>query len=124
VTFAALIMFEHKTRPILPLNRFVERQFRFLFYALAILGFSLGVGMCGYHFVARLGWVDALLNASMILTGMGPVNDMPTAASKLFASAYALYSGIVFLSTAAVFLAPAVHRLLHILQVEQNEPND
>jgi hypothetical protein len=114
-------MFEHKTHPLLPLNRYLERQFRFLVYSLLILVFSLGIGIAGYHFIAKLGWTDALLNAAMILTGMGPVNAMVTPASKWFASAYALYSGIVFLSTAAVLLAPALHRLLHTLQLDANE---
>lgn len=117
-------MFEHKTHPVLPLNRFLKRQMRFLVYSMLILGLSLGIGIVGYHFVAKLGWVDALLNASMILTGMGPVDAMTTKAAKVFASAYALYSGIVFLSTAAVLLAPALHRLLHILQRDREEEND
>jgi len=116
-------MFEHKTTPLLPVHRFIQRQLRFLLYSAVVLGISLGIGIVGYHFMAHLGWIESLLNASMILTGMGPVDAMTTNASKIFASAYALYSGIVFLSTAAVLLAPAVHRVLHILQLD-NEAED
>ena len=71
------------------------------------------MGMLGYHFLARLTWLDALVNASMILTGMGPVDQMTTVGAKLFASFYALFSGVAFLTIVAVLLAPAVHRFLH-----------
>ena len=74
---------------------------------------SLALGMLGYHFLARLTWLDALVNASMILTGMGPVDQMTTVGAKLFASFYALFSGVAFLTIVAVLLAPAVHRFLH-----------
>ena len=74
---------------------------------------SLALGVLGYHLVAGLSWIDALVNASMILTGMGPVNEMTTVGAKLFASFYALFSGVAFLTIVAVLLAPAVHRFLH-----------
>jgi len=74
---------------------------------------SLALGMLGYHLVAGLSWIDALVNASMILTGMGPVDEMSTVGAKLFASFYALFSGVAFLTIVAVLLAPAVHRFLH-----------
>ena len=74
---------------------------------------SLALGVLGYHFLARLTWLDALVNASMILTGMGPVDQMTTVGAKLFASFYALFSGVAFLTIVAVLLAPAVHRFLH-----------
>jgi hypothetical protein len=85
--------------------------------ALLVAG-SLVLGMCGYHFVVGLPWIDALLNASMILTGMGPVDPVRTTAGKLFASAYALFSGVIFLTTAALVFAPAVHRFLHRFHLE------
>jgi hypothetical protein len=75
--------------------------------------FSLILGILGYHFTENLGWLDSLLNASMILTGMGPVDPMTTTAGKLFASFYAIFSGVVFLTTIAYILAPAAHRFLH-----------
>jgi len=89
-----------------------------------ILTASLGVGVVGYHYVARLPWIDALLNASMILTGMGPVDPMPDAKAKLFASFYALFSGVVFLGIASVLVAPFAHRLLHRFHLEGREKKD
>lgn len=80
---------------------------------------SLGIGVLGDHFIGALGWVDSLYNASMILTGMGPVNEMVTDAATLFASAYAIFSGVIFLSTVAIFFAPFAHRLMHLLRIEE-----
>ncbi len=79
---------------------------------------SLGLGMLGYHFFGDLSWIDALLNAAMILTGMGPVDPLHTVVAKLFASFYALFSGIVFITTAGVLLAPVMHRFLHKFHLE------
>lgn len=114
-------MFEHKTLPLCPVHLFVKRQLRYILYSSLVLVFSISIGVLGYHFIAHLGWIDSLLNSCMILTGMGPVDKMVTDAAKVFASFYALYSGIVFLSTAAVMLAPAAHRLLHILQMDRED---
>ena len=86
-------MFEHKTTPLLPIHRYVQRQLRFFLYSCVVIGFSITIGVLGYHFVAHLGWIDSLLNASMILTGMGPVGELPNNTAKLFASCYALFSG-------------------------------
>ena len=91
---------------------------RSLALALGIIGVSLGLGIFGYHFCAGLSWLDALLNASMILTGMGPVNELHTTRAKLFASFYALFSGVVFITSVAVMLAPMVHRFLHKFHFE------
>lgn len=85
---------------------------------------SLGIGMAGYHWTEGLPWLDALLNASMILTGMGPVNPVQTAAGKLFASAYALFSGVVFLTAVAVLLAPGFHRFLRKFRLDMDEEDD
>jgi hypothetical protein len=81
------------------------------------------LGILGYYTIAGLGWVDSLLNASMILTGMGPVDPMPNDASKIFASAYCIYSGVAFLTSIAVFLSPALHRLMHQLHIEKGNVN-
>lgn len=113
--------FEHKQRPLLPLRAFVTRQLRFAAFALFLVFLSLLVGMTGYHFIVGFSWLDAFYNASMILTGMGPVAPMETPGAKIFAGLYALFSGVVFLTTAAVLLAPLVHRLLHRLHMEPEE---
>lgn len=82
---------------------------------------SLGLGVLGYHLLGRLSWLDALVNASMILTGMGPVGENKTVAGKLFAAFYALFSGVAFLTIIAVLLAPVVHRFLHRFHLELAE---
>ena len=86
---------------------------------------SLGLGCAGYHYFGELDWVDSLLNSSMILTGMGPVNPMRSTSAKLFASAYALYSGVAFLTMMATLVAPLAHRLIHKfhLEDESDEPD-
>lgn len=86
-------------------------------YAGLFLAASLGLGVLGYHWLCGLGWVDAVLNASMILTGMGPVSPMPSDAAKLFASAYAVFSGVAFLTTFSILIAPVLHRVLHRLHL-------
>jgi hypothetical protein len=90
-------------------------------FAAALLTVALMFGILGYHWVARLPWIDALLNASMILTGMGPVDVLKTDAAKIFASAYALFSGVVFLSATGIVMAPIVHRVLHRFHVERGD---
>jgi hypothetical protein len=106
-------MFEHYSKPLLPRELFMVRVLRYLGFTVLSLGVSLGLGMAGYHYLNELSWLDSLLNASMILTGMGPVDPMKNDAAKWFASFYALFSGVAFLSTVAVFLSPIVHRFLH-----------
>lgn len=114
-------MFEHHSKPLLSRKRFIRRQVKYALFAGGFIGASLGIGVWGYMYFAGFDAVDALLNASMILAGMGPVGDLPDDAAKLFASFYALYSGIALLTTAGVMLAPLVHRLLHSLHMEQDE---
>jgi hypothetical protein len=106
-------MVEHRQQPLASHRAYITHRLRSLVAAAAILLPSLGLGMLGYHFFAKLHWIDALLNASMILTGMGPVDTLQTNGAKLFASCYALFSGIVFITTAGVLLAPVIHRVLH-----------
>jgi hypothetical protein len=85
---------------------------------------SLAIGVIGYHVTAGLGWVDALLNASMILTGMGPVDELHTDGAKIFASLYAIFSGVAFLTIVAVLMAPLVHRFLHRFHLELADQDD
>lgn len=106
-------LFERHHEPLLPAGAFFRRLVASAAIASGLLLVSLGIGVWGYHAFGGLGWTDSLLNASMILTGMGPVNPMVTQAAKLFASAYALFSGVAFLTIMGVLLAPVVHRFLH-----------
>lgn len=86
-----------------------------------VIVLSLGVGVLGYHYLENLGWVDALLNAAMILGGMGPVNSLSTNAGKVFASLYALFSGVIFLAATGVIIAPLVHRVLHRMHLDDEQ---
>lgn len=112
-------MYEHKSEPLLPFRRFARRLLGHFIVALAAIFGSLGIGVVGYHFLERLTWLDALLNASMILGGMGPVDAIRTPAGKLFASFYALFSGVVFLVIVGILIAPIGHRFLHKLHLEK-----
>jgi hypothetical protein len=111
-------MYEHHRQPVLERSQFVRRVARHGVVSCLLVAFSLSLGTIGYHAAAGLDWIDAFLNASMILTGMGPVNELGTPAAKIFAALYALYSGVVFLVAAGVLLAPALHRMMHRLHVE------
>jgi hypothetical protein len=117
-------MFEHRRSALLPRREFLLRQLRFTALSGAIVLGALAVGTLGYHDLAALPWVDALLNAAMILSGMGPVDTLETSAAKLFATAYALASGVLFITTVGVLFAPIVHRFLHRLHVEFDEERD
>jgi len=110
--------YEHKTEPLLPFRRFIARLMAHFSAGLLVIAGSLGLGVLGYHHFERLPWLDALLNASMILGGMGPVDPVRSTGGKAFASGYALFSGVVFLVVAGIIMAPAVHRLLHRLHFE------
>jgi ABC-type Na+ efflux pump permease subunit len=106
-------VYEHSSEPLLPRQIFLGRVVRSFLVAAVAMGAWLLIGTLGYHSLAKLGWIDALLNASMILSGMGPVDPLPNDTAKVFASIYAIFSGVVFLSTSAILVAPVVHRLMH-----------
>ena len=110
--------FEHRREALLPRPVFLRRMARWAAVAGVVLVGSLALGVCGYHFIEGLPWIDALLNASMILGGMGPVDTLKTRGGKLFASFYALYSGLAIISIAGLMVAPAAHRMLHIFHLE------
>ncbi len=112
---------EHHKKPLLSRKQFFKRQLMYTGFSLIILGGSIGIGVAGYHYTGNLPWLDSFLNASMILTGMGPVDKMNTTAGKLFASFYALFSGISFLSFIAVLATPVYHRFLHKLHLDIGE---
>jgi hypothetical protein len=111
-------MFEHKWAPLLPRPAFARRMAAHAAFALAFVAGSLLVGVEGYHRIEGLSYIDSLLNASMLLGGMGPVGELHTVGGKLFASAYALFAGIGFLVIAGVLFAPVIHRFLHKFHLE------
>jgi hypothetical protein len=111
--------FEHAKKPLLDLKSFRQRQMIFFLYAVLLIVICLGIGMIGYRYIADLDWMDSFYNASMILAGMGPADELHTNGAKLFAGWYAIFSGVIFLGTIAVMFAPMVHRFLHQLHVEK-----
>jgi hypothetical protein len=114
-------MFEHRKQPLLSRAKFLRRVGRHWLVAFGVLVFGLGIGVLGYHWLAHLSWIDSLLNASMILGGMGPVDQLKTDGAKIFASCYALFSGLAFIGIVSVLLAPFVHRMLHRFHAEERE---
>ena len=106
-------MYEHRKAPLLPWPEFLARVARHAGIGVAILAVALGIGMLGYHYWEGMPWIDAFANAAMILSGMGPFGPLQTDSGKLFAGFYALFSGLAFITTAGIILAPAAHRLLH-----------
>jgi hypothetical protein len=115
-----MIFFEHKSEALLPLPAFFARLMRNGILAGAIILVALLIGVAGYHWLGPLPWLDALVNASMILGGMGPVDPIHTVAGKWFESIYALFSGVAFLTSAGVFFAPLLHRLMHRFHLEES----
>jgi hypothetical protein len=108
------MIYERRHVPPIPPLKFAVRMARHTAAAAIFIAFSLGIGMAGYHALERMSWLDAFLNASMILGGMGPVKtEGLSEAGKLFAGCYALYSGLAFIAVTGLLLAPVVHRVLH-----------
>ncbi len=114
-------MFEHHRQKLLPRTQFVRRQIAFTLVALGIIVVSLAVGMIGYHAFEGLSWVDAFLNAAMLMGGMGPLAQLTTTAGKIFAGCYALYCGLVLLISVGIFAAPIFHRFLHHFHLEVDD---
>ncbi len=111
-------MYEHRSKPLLPFEAFLARLGRSVALVAVMVACALGLGVLGYHALAELSWIDSLLNASMILSGMGPVSELRGDAAKIFASAYALFSGVVFITSVGVVGAPILHRFLHQFHLE------
>jgi hypothetical protein len=111
-------MYEHKSQPLAPPRVYYRRLLNNFLFACGILGVCLLIGIAGYHFIAGATWIDAFHNASMILSGMGPVIEIRNDGGKVFSSFYALFSGIVFITNIGVILAPSIHRLFHRLHLQ------
>ncbi len=112
-------MFEHRSDPLLPRHSFLLRAVGYLTLSAVVVGAALGIGVLGYHHLGGLSWIDALVNASMILGGMGPVDPIASNAGKYFASFYALFSGLLFIGAASLAMAPFVHRIMHKLHLDE-----
>jgi hypothetical protein len=114
-------MFEHMHEKVVPLSVFLKRMVGSAGLGLGLLFVALSIGIGGYHWIGGLDWIDSLLEASMILGGMGPINPLATPGAKLFASVYALFSGVVFIALMGLLLTPVAHRLLHKFHVKDSE---
>ena len=114
-------MFERKHESIAPVPVFIKRVVLSFGLALLLILTALFIGIAGYHWEAGMGWTDALLNASMILGGMGPVDRLTTTGAKVFASAYALFSGLVFIAVMGVIFSPLLHRMLHKFHIDDRD---
>jgi hypothetical protein len=113
-------MYEHKTEPLAPVATFYQRILKHILIATGIILVCLAIGIIGYHYTAGIPWLDSLHNASMILSGMGPVVEIKTMSGKWFSSAYALFSGVVFITNVGIILAPAIHRMFHRLNLDND----
>src|SRR5438876_1674772 len=114
-------MFERRHEKLASVSVFVKRIFASLGIAVCLIGLALAIGITGYHMLAGFGWIDSLLEASMILGGMGPVNPLANDGAKVFASLYALFSGLMFIGIMGVVLSPIVHRFLHKFHVDEED---
>ncbi len=114
-------MYEGKHLPLAPMRIFIRRIICNLAIGVGVILFSLGIGMAGYSYFEKMGWVDAYENAAMILSGMGPADTITTAGGKIFAGTYALFSGIIFLVVIAILIAPIFHRFFHSFLVSDHK---
>lgn len=114
-------MFEKKTDPLLPLAGFYVRLARNIFFGLISVVIALCIGMLGYHHLEKMAWVDAFANASMILSGMGPLTPLVTTGGKLFAGFYSLFSGLAFIMIMGVIFSPVIHRFFHKFHLDDGE---
>ena len=114
-------MFERKHEKIAPVSVFAKRMAGSVALAGILGSIALSIGIAGYHWIAGFGWVDSILEASMILGGMGPANQLITTGAKLFASGYALFSGLVFIALMGIVLGPLVHRMLHKFHMDEED---
>jgi hypothetical protein len=118
------MMYESRHQPLLHRAKFLRRLLLHSAVAIALVVFSIGIGMLGYRHFEHLSWLDAFLNTSMLLGGMGPIQFPQTEGGKLFAGFFALYAGLVFIASAALLLAPVVHRLMHRFHLTSSSRDD
>jgi len=114
-------VFEHRASPLLSRREFYRRFAKYFLWSQLLVAAALGIGMIGYHCFEGMNWVDAFVNAAMILSGMGPVGELKSDSGKIFAGCYALFSGLVFITVAGVLIAPIAHRALHKFHLESGK---
>jgi hypothetical protein len=113
--------FERRKDKLAPVSIYVQRIAASLAIAIGLMLLALAVGIIGYHLIAGFNFVDSLLEASMILGGMGPVRELPNDAAKMFASIYALFSGVIFIALMGIILSPVAHRVMHKFHIDQTD---
>jgi hypothetical protein len=112
-------MYERRTDPLLPRPLFLRRLGSHLLAATGVVIASLLIGTTGYHGLGKQSWIDAFLNAAMLLGGMGQVGEVPTSSGKVFAAVFALYAGLVLIAVTTLILTPVLHRVLHSVHLEE-----
>ncbi len=117
-------MFEHRHKPLIPRADFYRRLAKFAAFSFGLIVLSLGLGILGYRHFEGMSWIDAFVNAAMIMGGMGPLGELHTDHGKLFAGCYALYCGLIFIAAVSIFMAPIVHRFLHRLHMDIEAQED
>jgi hypothetical protein len=114
-------MFEQRNKHLLPRKEYYRRVLRHAAMGVAVIVVALGLGMVGYHTFESLPWIDAFVNAAMILSGMGPVATLQTDGGKIFAGCYAIFSGLALIAILGIIFAPVIHRALHKFHLEEKE---
>jgi hypothetical protein len=117
-------MFEHRRERLLPRPLFIRRILKYGAVSFGLAAVSLLIGIFGYRQLEGMSWLDAFVNAAMILGGMGPVGELHTPAGKLFAGCYALYCGLIVVISMGILIAPVFHRFLHLFHLEVSEGGD
>ena len=115
--------FERRHEGLAPISIYLQRIAASLGLALILILICLSIGLAGYHFIAGFNFVDSLLEASMILGGMGPVRELPNDTAKVFASIYALFSGVIFIALMGIILSPIAHRVMHKFHIDEKDVN-
>ena len=115
------MMYEHKSHPLLPRRRFLRRLGVHFAAAMALIGFSLMVGTWGYHVLGEESWLDAFVNASMLLGGMGQIGNLTTTSGRVFSAFFAMYAGLLLIAVTTIMIAPVLHRILHRIHLEEAE---
>ncbi len=117
-------LYERRNEALATRERFLQRLIRSIAVGTVFVIASLAIGMAGFHYTEQLGWMDAFVNAAMLLSGMGPLHSPATAAGKLFAGLYSIYCGFAVLIGAAIIFAPIIHRAMHHFHLEDDEKDD